>query len=72
MPKLSRSLKKTKPYIRLLKVAGLDTEMRLQGSEDITPVLRGLRKTQKESDFRKMTRAFCDAFQLQHVKSERL
>lgn len=45
-------LKKTKLYMRLLKVAGPDTEKGLQGSEDIIPVHRD------PSDFREMTGAF--------------
>lgn len=59
-------LRKRKPYIRLLEVAGPDTEMTLQGNEDFAPVHRD------PADFRKMTGSFCTAFKLQHVKTGRL
>lgn len=52
-PQVSRrALKKTKPYIRLLKV----TETGPRGSEDITPVCRD------PEGFRKMTGVFCNTF----------
>lgn len=48
----TRAPKKTKPYIRLLKV----TETGPRGSEDINPVCHD------PEGFRKMTGVFCDTF----------
>lgn len=69
MPKLSRSQQspeENKTLHQASEVAGPDTEIGLQRSEDIAPVLRDT------ADFRKMRRAFCKAFQLQHMESDRL
>lgn len=48
----TRALKKTKPYVRLLKV----TETGPRGSEDINPVCRD------PEGFRKMTGVLCGTF----------
>lgn len=64
-PKLSRSQHGPQEN-KTLQQAPKDTEMRLQGSEDTTPVRRD------PTGFRKMTGAFGNTFKLQHAKTERL